>query len=313
MVSLGFFNQAKGRSNRAWLFCLFAALISQISFSAFAVIAVGGSWQKVEEVTITQGQRFYIRGTGYYTDNTMAVASTEDLSGMLRLVVTASTMDVMNATGTDSNGYPYFDLASVEDTTRVWFARKRGAFKYTLEVQQYIEETDPDTDDDGIPDSDDICPTDPNNECITIVGLVYGNGAAVDLAAVKVGTNTVNTNTDLSGEFTANVGNGELSSDGIDKFFPVEVVAEGFATGNPKVIWQTGKTEYQVTIDLQQVSKVITEEDDVTQGVDIDKDGAPVGSLTIPTVALPAGVSSITGEITYLDPETDDILSAPRR
>lgn len=173
--------------------------------------------------------------------------------------------------------------------------------------------TDPlnDADGDNICDSEDICLDDATNSCITIVGIVFGNGAAVDSATVKVGLNSVDTTTDLSGEFTANVGAGEMASDGIDNFFPVKVKAQGFASGNAKVVLRAGKTEYQLTVDLQQISQVITVDDDITQGVKINKDGAPVGSLTIPTNSLPTGVSAITGSITYLDPETDDILSMP--
>lgn len=311
MISIGFFNQQYGRVNRALFFCLVTAFFSQFSFSAFAQVAMLGSWEKVEDATVTKGKRFYQRGSGYYTDNTVSLSNPENLSDMLRVVVTESSMNVLNASGSDDNGHAYFDLASTGDTTRITFKRKRGRFSYSVEVQQFIEESDPDTDGDGILDTDDICPNDATNTCITIVGLVFGNGAAVDSAAVKVGLNSVNTITDLSGEFTANAGNLELASDGIDSFFPVKVVAAGFASGNAKVVWQTGKTEYQVSVDLQQISQVITADDDVTQGVDVNKDGAPVGSLTIPTDALPLGVLAITGSITYLDPETNDILSMP--
>ena len=311
MISIGFFSRQNGRVERALFFCLVTIFFSQFSFSAFAEVVTQGSWEKVEDVTVTKGKRFYVRGSGYYTDNTVSLSNTDDLSNMLRVVVTDSSMVIFNANGSDGNGHLYFDLASTDDTTRIWFSKKRGAFNYSVELQQFIEESNPDTDGDGIFDADDICPDDATNSCITIVGLVFGNGAAVDSAAVKVGLNSINTNTDLSGEFTANAGNYELASDGIDSFFPVKVMAQGFASGNAKVIWQAGKTEYQVTVDLQQVSQVITEQDDVTQGVDVNKDGAPVGSLTIPTEALPEGASSITGSITYLDPETDDILSMP--
>jgi hypothetical protein len=430
MISIGIFSRQNERVSRALFFCLVTTLFNLFAFSAFALVDTQGSWEKVEDANVTKGKRFYVRGSGYYTDNTLALSNSESVSGILRLVVTESSMDVINAHGSDDNGHLYFDLTSTDDTTRMWFAKKRGAFNYVVEVQQWIVDA-ADSDGDGIPDSEDICPADPDNDadsdgicgdidicpidpdndvdadgicgdidicpadpdndvdfdgicgdidicpadpdndvdsdgicgdidicpadpdndadsdgicgdvdvcpadplndadednicdsediclgdptnsCISIVGLVFGNGAAVNAAAVKVGLNSVEVNTDLSGEFTANVGGDVLASDGIDSFFPVKVKAKGFASGNAKVVWQAGKTEYQISIDLQQVSQVITEDDDVTQGVEINKDGAPVGSLTIPTNSLPTGVSAITGSITYLDPETDDILSTP--
>lgn len=173
--------------------------------------------------------------------------------------------------------------------------------------------TDPlnDNDADGICDSDDICLDDPLNICFTVTGFISGNGSALDNANVKIGANSVFTQSNGAGEFTANVGPNEMANDRTGTFFPVQVTMPDFSTGNAKVRYVAGQDSYSVTVNLQQVSDRIDENDDITQGVALVKDGAPVGSLKIPTDSLPAGTTSVTGEITYLDPETDDMLSMP--
>ena len=192
------------------------------------------------------------------------------------------------------------------------------------DVDDCPADPDNDIDGDGICGDEDPCPDDPENtcdvedicpadnpQCVTIGGLVFGNGASLANALITIGTNTVTTNTDLAGEFSANAGGGELSNDGVDDFFPIDIQADGFASGYTKVALREGVFDYDVEVHLQQVSDTITGDDDLNEGVQIDSGGEPVGALTIPTAALPAGVTEVTGEITYLDPATDDILSIP--
>ena len=71
--------------------------------------------------------------------------------------------------------------------------------------------------------------------------------------------------------------------------------------------------DYSITVNLQQVSDILDEFDDVTAdgGVVIVKEGSPVGSLEIPTGSLPDGATQVVGTVTYLNPETDDLLSSP--
>ena len=276
------------------------------TFAAAEVV----SWEAVDTATISQGKPVYVRGSGYYSNAAVTSAGDTELSDNLRLVITSSSHTVTNADGTDDNGFPYFDLTELTESTRVEFATMRARFAYSVALYQGIEGA-ADADGDGIPDDEDICPNSDTNDCITITGIISGGGASLQGAAVKIGTNSVDATTDIVGEFTGNVGNAELAFDGLDDFFPVNISADGFASGYAKVIYVPGQTQYELTLNLQQVSDTITEEDNLDAGVELTKGGEIVGRLMIPESALPENVEQITGSITYLDPETDDILSTP--
>jgi len=393
------------------LYLAILLFIYNITFLAQAVVVQDGQWETVPEASIDQSSRVYARGVGYYTDNTVNLTGSPTLSTELRLVITQSNYEVNNADGLDASGAPYFDMASVDETVRVNFKATRGRFGYSAELQHFVVTEEPDSDGDGIPDSedicpfdadndidgdgvcadvdvcptdpgndddgdgicfaddicpadplndsdgdglcagddicpfdgdndidgdglcadvdvcptdpgndedgdgicfaDDICPADPNNACLQLTGFVFGNGAALNNAMVTIGVPGVQASTDASGAFDASVGPELLSSDGVDQFFPVKVQAVGFATGNAKVIYGASQQSFQVTVNLLEISSQITEEDDITQGVEIVKGGSNVGAITIPTASFPADVTQITGDITYIDPETDDLLSAP--
>ncbi|WP_152555672.1 thrombospondin type 3 repeat-containing protein [Methylomarinum vadi] len=168
-----------------------------------------------------------------------------------------------------------------------------------------------DADGDGICAAEDMCPNDATNSCITINGQVFGAGSSLSGASIKIGLNSVTTVSNDIGQFTADVGSSELANDNLNDFFPIEVTATGFSSGYAKVVVEPGRTSYDMSINLQPVSDTISEQEDVTQGVEINKGGDPVGSLTIPVDALPVGVSTVTGSVTYLDPTTDDLQSAP--
>ena len=185
-----------------------------------------------------------------------------------------------------------------------------------------------DVDNDTVCDDVDNCPGTPNQdqadsdgdgigdacdeEDFTISGLVMGNGLPMAGATVKIGTNTVQTTTDDSGNFSAQVSSEDLLERADGKVFPIEVTAEGFATGYFNVPFETGKMDYpNVDIKLMAVSDQITPGEDVTQGVDINKDGENVGELMIPADSFPTGVTQITGSVTYIDPTTPDINSFP--
>lgn len=308
------------------LLALVAIVAVNYSGAAFAV----GTWTTVNDATIEQGGTVYVRGVGYYADNTVVV--TAPVAGDVRLIVASSTHVVDNADGTDESGYPYFTLSSVSDTTRIYFQYARARLNYTAQLQEFVEEVD-DVDEDGIPDDidtcpldpendvdgdgicaeEDLCPTDVTNSCVTITGQVFGGGASLAGSSVKVGasSNTVSTVSDAAGFFTIDVGQLELSNDNVGAFFPVEVKSTGFSTGNLKVVLVEGRFEYDVTVNLQQVSDTIATDDDLNAGVELVKGGQPIGSLMIPDAALPPGVTEVSGSITYLDPATDDILSTP--
>lgn len=174
-----------------------------------------------------------------------------------------------------------------------------------------------DVDHDSICDSKDLCPNDPNNACtVTIKGEVYGGGSALAGATVKIGDQLpVTTTQEIPvGRFTfEDVGAAFLSNDGVNAFFPVKVAATGYSTGYAKVVVESGKTEYDVTVQLQPVSATFTADAGIAGGasVAIVDSGDPVGQLTIPAEALPDGVTEVIGTVTYLDPATDDLQSAP--
>ncbi len=185
-------------------------------------------------------------------------------------------------------------------------------------------ESQKDDDNDGIVNSDDFCPEDINNACFSIDVMVRGGGSGLQNAAVVVGIDgpggaTTSSTTNVDGHFVANVGHpGSIGNDGLDNFFPISAAIDGFATGFAKVLIAPDVFDYEVIIDLAPVSDIIGEDEDVTAGVIIDKADEKVGELMIPQAAFPTGVTAITGQITYLDPETDidlapggDLLALP--
>ncbi|WP_440906353.1 LamG-like jellyroll fold domain-containing protein (plasmid) [Catenovulum sp. SX2] len=117
---------------------LCALAVAQLTFNS-NVRAAEGDWQLVDQASIEQGSRFYLRGTGYYTDNNILITDDVTLSEQLRLVVTSSSFAVLNADGTNEAGFPYFEVADINTATRIIFARQRGAFSYTAELQQFVE------------------------------------------------------------------------------------------------------------------------------------------------------------------------------
>ena len=126
--------------------------------------------------------------------------------------------------------------------------------------------------DDGICDGEDICPVNANNDCVVIEGIVNGGGSAIANAQVELGNGGNTVFTSLSGDFSGNIQAGTLSSDGSRQFFPINVTAQGFATGNAKVPFIPGQLNYSIVISLQQVSDTIDESEDVTQsgGIEIN-------------------------------------------
>ena len=319
-------------------------------YSQASNASVGGEWQMVSGVTVEQGSRVYDRSSRqYYTVNTVTNTSGADLSGQLRMVVTSSTYPVTNASGTDASGMLYFNLSSTLEPVRINFKRIRASFAYTVEVQQFMKDSDGDgylddvdscpndpgldddndgicgvadtcpadfgvdVDNDGFCGAADICPNDPTDACLfSINGQVLGGGTTLANANVQIGLSPMIL-TDPSGGFTFEVSAAEIVDNTFEKFFPVKVTAEGYATSNRKIVVVPGQTTYNIVVELQRISDQITPEDDLSapEGVSIEKDGLPVGSLQILPQAFPAGVTEITGTITYLDPTTSDVQAGP--
>ncbi|MCP4130979.1 MAG: PKD domain-containing protein [bacterium] len=144
---------------------------------------------------------------------------------------------------------------------------------------------------------------------ITINGYVNGSGAALNNAAVKIGEESEATGE--SGKFSIEVSSDDSVETNSGTIFTVEVTADGYGTGYAKVVYIDGTTEYSTEIKLLAVTDAITDGDDITNGVDIKQSGTTVGEITIPEGSFPAGVTKITGKVTYIDPTTPDIDSAP--
>ncbi|MGV2871896.1 LamG-like jellyroll fold domain-containing protein [Colwellia sp. E150_009] len=120
------------RSFIALFMFTFCLLISSMN-----TYATDGEWLTVNDATIEQGNRFYLRGTGYYTDNTIVMDGAE-VTEQLRLVVTSSSFAVLNADGVNASGLPYFDLVDPNISTRIIFERARGAFSYTVQLEKFV-------------------------------------------------------------------------------------------------------------------------------------------------------------------------------
>ena len=183
-----------------------------------------------------------------------------------------------------------------------------------------------DEDGDGLVNADDFCLGDSDNTCIAVEITVRAGGTLLPSVDVIVGIDgapasgaTASGATDAEGTFSAAVGHPEgIGHDGLDFFLPVSATVDGFATGFAKVVLFPDTFVYTIDIDLAPVSDLIGDDDDVSAGVSIEKEDETVGELTIPEASFPEGVTAITGQITYLDPEDDigltpggDLLALP--
>ncbi|MER2490765.1 hypothetical protein [Catenovulum sediminis] len=130
-----FINRCKHVRKITLPFIIFA-LISQISF--FTHATEEGSWYTVEAAYIEQSARYTQRRVGYYTYNEIQLPESAELTDSLRLVITQTSHDVLNADGIDENAQPYFNVNSLDDPIQVFFQTKRAAFAYTAELQQFI-------------------------------------------------------------------------------------------------------------------------------------------------------------------------------
>lgn len=101
----------------------------------------------IANVDIIKSAKFYDRAKRvYYTQNNVRNTGTEALSGPLRLVVTQSTLPVLNADGTTDAGEPFFTVADSDafslppgvesPVIRIEFQRLRKVLDYTLRVEQ---------------------------------------------------------------------------------------------------------------------------------------------------------------------------------
>ncbi|MBU3005262.1 hypothetical protein [Paraglaciecola arctica] len=131
--------QKLSHARRVWLSFILIALCMQWPISSYAVEA--GTWEVVAESSIQQSPRYTKRRVGYYTFNDIILSGTPEISEQLRLVITSSSHTVMDADGTDAQGFPYFNLGSLNDSTQIYFETKRGELTYTAELQQFVIES----------------------------------------------------------------------------------------------------------------------------------------------------------------------------
>ncbi len=176
---------------------------------------------------------------------------------------------------------------------------------------------DTDTDDDGVADCNDECADTPSgvnvdaDGCvlINVSGRVRAAGLRVASAQVKIGSETVST--DGNGDFSTQMSEQEVLNGVGGDVLPIEVTADGYATGYTKKGYHPGKYHYHVEIKLIPVTDEITGDDNAaTSKVDIEKDGTKIGELDLSS-ALPAGVTKVTGNVSYIDPTTADIDAFP--
>jgi hypothetical protein len=148
---------------------------------------------------------------------------------------------------------------------------------------------------------------------LTLAGRVAARGFPVASATVRAGS--AETRTDEAGNYTLALSPAErLNIDGTvpgGPVFAISAAAPGHATTHAKVAYVPGQEDYQAHIRLIPVTLAIGDDDDVTNRVDIARNGETIGELTIPASAFPADVTEIKGNITYIDPTTEDIDAFP--
>ncbi|MER2492883.1 LamG-like jellyroll fold domain-containing protein [Catenovulum sediminis] len=121
-------------ANHLSIIALLLAIACLFTYSNYAV-AGDAKWTELESVSIEKGRRFYLRGTGYYTDNQLVADSNIELADPLRLVVVDNSHAVLNADGFDEQGQPYFEISDISAAVRIVFERKRGMFSYSAQLQ----------------------------------------------------------------------------------------------------------------------------------------------------------------------------------
>lgn len=99
-------------------------------------------WIAVDDATVNQGRPIYVRGTGYYTDNTLEFGSTPQ-SQDIRVVVTNASHPIMNASGTDAEGRSYFTIGNVNDPLRIQFGVARGRLNYVAQIYALVSKDTP--------------------------------------------------------------------------------------------------------------------------------------------------------------------------
>lgn len=148
---------------------------------------------------------------------------------------------------------------------------------------------------------------------LTLSGQVTARGLPVAGATVRVASQEATTDEGGNYEIPLSVDQ-RINADGAapgGPVFPVNVKADGHATGHAKVAYEPEREAYLLNVPLIPATHVLDGDDDVTNRVDIEKGGEKVGELTIPASSLPAGVTSMQGTITYIDPTTRDIEAFP--
>ena len=160
-------------------------------------------WQAVESATVTYSRPVYVRGSGYYTDNTISLAPDSVVADQYRLVVTSSSHPAIDYDGLTEAGYPYFNVSSISEAVRIDFGLKRARFAYTTELQQASYLT-------------------------TLVGLVTDDPIPHATVTVTIGGRTFTTVADENGAYTL-----DIASVALDSLILIEANATNEETGVP--------------------------------------------------------------------------------
>jgi hypothetical protein len=277
-------------------------------------------------VTSTRVGRFYFDYT--YTAQVTNHAASE----YSNVTATVSSSSPATAILDGNLTFPNVPAGATVNSTDTFTIRQDRRYPFDPSALTFVATGQPggqDGDGDGVLDTVDNCPgtynpdqsdwdgdglgdaCDPDTS-FTINGMVYGGGLTIPGAHVKMGLSSVETDTNPQGAFSATVSLAEAQLVAGAMIIPIEVTAAGFAKGYVKLYLEQGRAVYNnVQIVIVPFSDLITEGDDVTQGMDIIYDGTRIGELTIPGGCFPQGVEQITGRFAYVDVNSPDLAAFP--
>ncbi|GEM_PF-157744 len=92
--------------------------------------AADNFWVEVDSVSIEKSKPTNLKGTQFYTENSISRVQQTQLTGPFRLVVNASSLSVQNADGVTGEGLPYFELSDPSASTKIIFERQQGKFSF---------------------------------------------------------------------------------------------------------------------------------------------------------------------------------------
>ncbi len=288
--------------------------ISQDQGGSVSLDPAGGTYDEGTEVTLTADPDDGWEFTGWSGDlDGDAVSDTVTMDGNKTVEAAFSRIQYSLTTDTSGNGQVSLDPAggTYDAGTEVSLtADPDDGWKFTGWTGDLADTENPVT---VTMDANKSVTAGFQEMDLTLSGQVSGRGLPVGAAQVKVGETTVNTDDDGNFSLSLSVDQ-RIHTDGLTPggpVFPVKVSREKYATAHAKVPYDPDKEAYTANIKLIPVTHELGDDADLRNRVDIEKNGEKIGELTIPESAFPAGVTDITGNISYIDPTTEDIDSFP--